>query len=227
MTGHRSAYPLLISLANIRKSICMKNSNGSFLLLALLPIAKFINPNRRICSLLHDRLIHTCLDHILLPLKMAAAQGVMLSDPLGFQRLCYTFLASYTVDTPEAQLLACIGAKSSPVTMANSDAFGDGQYHQPRTAHATLELIQSAHMEAISTELIDFLKESQKYHLNGGEFPFWRDWQFAQPCIFLTPEPLHHWHKQFWDHDCKWCIHILSATEMDFQYMIFQPLVGF
>lgn len=57
--------------------------------------------------------------------------------------------------------------------------------------------------------------------------PFWRDWALSEPSIFLTPEPLHHWHKQFWDHDAKWCIHAVGAAEINFRFSVVQPRAGY
>ena len=45
--------------------------------------------------------------------------------------------------------------------------------------------------------------------------------------LFLTPEPLHHWYKIFWDHDIKWCIRAVGAAEIDFQFSVLQPHVSF
>lgn len=206
MTGNHVVYPLLISLANICKEYQLKNSHNTFMLLALLPIAKFIHKTPRICSLLQDHLIHASLDHIFKPMKMAAINGIMMSDSLGFQRFCFPFIASYTVDTPEAQMLACVSAKSSPVTAAFYKSLGDDFQHEPHTASITMAQINNILLNADLLDLPAFLKEAQKSCLSSVLAPFWRDWCFAHPCIFLTPEPLHHWHKQFWDHDCKWCI---------------------
>ena len=79
--------------------------------------------------MLAARLYHQCLDIVLAPLKAAAQLGVMLSDPLGNLRWCFTPLASFIVDTPEAQLISCVGGKTSPFTMANYQQFGDGFRH--------------------------------------------------------------------------------------------------
>ena len=49
----------------------------------------------------------------------------------------------------------------------------------------------------------------------------------ADPCRFLTPEPLHHWHKQFWDYDVKWSIRAIGANELDFCFPMLQPIIGF
>ena len=49
----------------------------------------------------------------------------------------------------------------------------------------------------------------------------------ADPSQFLTPEPLHHWHKQFWDHDAKWSIRAVGKQEIDLRFSLLQPCVGF
>ncbi|KIM71811.1 hypothetical protein PILCRDRAFT_29002, partial [Piloderma croceum F 1598] len=56
---------------------------------------------------------------------------------------------------------------------------------------------------------------------------FWRDWPGAEPSKFLTPEPLHHWHKAFWDHDAKWCIRAVGSEEINFRFSILPYRVGF
>ena len=42
MTGDRTAHPLLISLANILADFHMKSTHNAFVLLALLPVPKFL-----------------------------------------------------------------------------------------------------------------------------------------------------------------------------------------
>jgi hypothetical protein len=108
MTGGRVAHPLLISLANIKMATRNKASSHAFLLTALLPIAEFLHPVKRMQGVLEARLVHQCLDIVLEPLKQAAHIGRMMSDPLGNLRYCFTPLASYIVDTPEACMLACV-----------------------------------------------------------------------------------------------------------------------
>ncbi|KAJ3567001.1 hypothetical protein NP233_g6648 [Leucocoprinus birnbaumii] len=142
MTGGRVAHPVLLSCANISKEFRNKASNHAFMLIALLPIPSYINQKRQIASLLENRLFHECLDIVLEPLKVAATMGVMLSDPLGYQRKCYTPLASYIVDTPESALIAGVGGKTSSVTMATFTNFGDNFRHPPRLASVTLTKLQ-------------------------------------------------------------------------------------
>ena len=93
ISGNHMAYPLLISLANIDLAIHSKISMDTYLLLALLPIAKFTHKDMRTRGLLHDRLTHQALHEVLVPLKIATQVGVMMSDPAGNLRYCYTPLA--------------------------------------------------------------------------------------------------------------------------------------
>ena len=228
MTGGRAAHPLLISLATISMEFRNKDTSNSYLLLALIPIPKFVHHHKRIRGMLDARHYHYCLDIILAPLKAAAQLGVMLSDPLGYLRWCFTPLASFIVDTPEAQLISCVGGKSSPITVAIYNQFGDDFRHPPRTGSITLDTINKLHRSAVVFENLEkYEKAAKSYRLNGVQLPFWRDWSLSSdPSKFLTSEPLHHWHKQFWDHDVKWCIYMLGEAEIDFRFSVLQNRSG-
>lgn len=228
MTGNRVAHPLLISLANLNMDFRMKSSNNAFLLLALLPVPRFIHHVKRMRGVLEDRLVHECLDFVIRPLKIAAKIGIMMSDPLGWRRWCFTPLASYIVDTPESCLIAGVGGKTSSVTMAYYKEFGDNFQHEPRTAAKTLaQLSLIEDKENLDPwDLENYFKAAQKHRLNGVHRLFWDDWPLSDPSVFLTPEPLHHWHKMFWDHDVKWCINALGAPEIDFRFSVLHPHTG-
>lgn len=227
MTGSRTAHPLLIGLANLHMDVRMKYSNKCFLLCTLLPVPKFIHPNKRMRGVLSDRLVHHCLDIVLEPLKIGAKIGIMMSDPLGTRRFCFTPLAAYIADYPEAIMLAGVGGKTSPLTMAMYKRFGDSFRHEPRTASTTLAQLEAIKACADPDDLETYFKESQKFRLNGVDKPFWRNWAMADPPIFLTPEPLHAWHKQFWDHDVKWCIRAVGEAEIDFRFSVLPHVVRF
>ena len=119
MTGGRQAHPLLISLANLLMNFRMKATNHAFLLLALLPISKFIHKDQKTCGVLENRTIHECLDFILKPLKKAAEVGIIMSDPLGFHRYVFTPLTAYIVDVQEALALSGVAGKTLHITMAS------------------------------------------------------------------------------------------------------------
>lgn len=227
MTGNRMAHPVLISLANIDPEIRSKTSLHAYLLLALLPIPKIIHKTTRVCSLGQDRLFHDCLDLVTKPLKIAAAVGVMMNDPVGNLRYSFPYLASYIADTPEESLIAATSPKTSPVTVATSSQFGDDFRHPSRTAAKILEDIQSVCVQCDPNDYAAFLKVIKKYYLNGVVTPFWMDWPLAEPAHFITPEPLHHFFKFSWDHDTNWCITAVGATEIDFRFSLLQTAVGY
>ncbi|KAG2058765.1 hypothetical protein BDR06DRAFT_980181 [Suillus hirtellus] len=179
MTGARVAHPLLLGLANIRMRTHMKLSSKAFVLTALLPILQYLHPNQQMWGMLEDRLIHECLLIILQPLMKAAELGIMMADPVGNIHHCFTLLTAYIVDTPEACMLACVCGKTSPFTLA--------------------------FINVDPNDLEAFFATCAEFWLNGVFAPFWKGWRFSDPAIFLTLEALHHWHKQFYDHDLQWC----------------------
>ncbi|KAG2134508.1 hypothetical protein DEU56DRAFT_913696 [Suillus clintonianus] len=227
MTGDRVAHPLLVSLANVPMSTRLKTSSNSFVLTALLPVPKFLHKKKRMRGVLEDRLVHQCLDIVLEPLKQAAREGIMLSDPAGHSHYCFTPLASYIVDTPEAMMLATVGGKTSPVTMAMFKLFGDPFQHEPRTGSTMLAQLAAVRRKADPSDIESFFREAQKFRLNGVDKPFWQDWLFADLSHFLTPENLHHIHREFFDHDVKWIICVVKDAEIDFRFSALQPVTGF
>jgi hypothetical protein len=239
MTGDRTAHPVLLSLANIYMDVQTKSSNHAFLLVGLLPCPKFSAKDKKVRGVLENRVIHLCLDIITHPLKLAARAGRMMSDPRGYSRFCFTFLASYMVDTPEAAMLAGVAGKTSHLTMADYRKFGDPIRQEPRTASTTLAQLAELATTLHPLDLPVYIPAAKAVRLNGVHLPFWRDWYLqsfpglptqtlvADPSRFLTPEPLHHLHKQFWDHDMKWSIRVVGADELDFRFSTLQPIIGF
>lgn len=226
MTGNRSAYPLLISLADIDMDFRAKASHHAFLLLSLLPIAKFLEKNSEIRGVLASRLFHAILDFILVPLKKAAEIGHMMTDPLGWRRFCYTPLVGYILDTPESTLVAGVAGKRSSVTTATYKEFGDSFRHPSRTAAYTLAQLMELEDDIDPWDLPEYIKAAKDLGLNGVHRPFWRDWPLAEPSNFLTPEILHHWLKMFYDHIVKWCLQAVGEAELDFRFAVLRPHTG-
>ncbi|KAE9395609.1 hypothetical protein BT96DRAFT_958463 [Gymnopus androsaceus JB14] len=134
-----------------------------------------------------------------------------MSDPLGQLWVCYTPCASFIVDTPEASLISCVGGggKTSPFTEATYKDYGDSKQHPPRLLDATLNRIQSIEDAGIlPDDFPAYYNACVKQRTNGVSTPFWADWPLVEPYQFLTPEPLHHWYKMYWDHDVKWAIQV-------------------
>ncbi|KAF8814617.1 hypothetical protein BYT27DRAFT_7326430 [Phlegmacium glaucopus] len=99
--------------------------------------------------------------------------------------------------------------------------------HPPRTAFKTLRQLTAIEEEVDPWDLDTYLRQAKAHRLNGVHRPFWRDWPLSDPSKFFTPEPLHHWHKMFWDHDAQWCIRVVGDAEIDFRFSILHPHTGF
>jgi hypothetical protein len=193
----------------------MRGTSHAFMLLAILPDPQFI-ASADVQRILGNRIFHDCVDFVVEPLKTAARIGIMMSDPAGNLRYCFTPLAAFIADTPEERLMSCVASNASPFTMAYDKQFGDSFRHEPRTFSTTMAQLDSIRSQVDPSNLIDYIKEASAHRLNGVDLPFWRDWALAEPSTFLTPEPLHHLHKFFWDHERKWCTYVLGAPEIDF-----------
>ncbi|KAI5985287.1 hypothetical protein EDD15DRAFT_2176081 [Pisolithus albus] len=99
--------------------------------------------------------------------------------------------------------------------------------YEPRTSSTTLAQLAVVSSTADPNDIEVYFREAQKFRLNGVDKPFWRDIALSCPSKFLTPEVLHHIHKQFGDHDAKWCINALGPAEIDFRFSVLQPITGF
>lgn len=206
----------------------MKSSNHPFLLLALLPCPKFLYTPKTMRGPLENRVLHHCLDIVCHPLKIAAQLGYMMSDPHGYNHTCYTPLAVYIADTPEAAMLACVAGLTSHMTMASYKQFGDSFRHEPRTGSTTLAQIQELIGVVDPWDIRAYHKEAlHRFRLSATHLPVWRDWVLSDPTHFLPPEVLHHWHKFFYDHDVQWCINLLGDAEINFRFHLLQPRTGF
>ncbi|KAH7921465.1 hypothetical protein BV22DRAFT_1107182 [Leucogyrophana mollusca] len=75
-------------------------------------------------------------------------------------------------------------------------------------------------------DLDKFQKESKKVNLLGVHQPFWRNWRFACPSVFLTPEILHTCLKFFFDHMLIWCKELLGHDELNLRYQSQHKRVG-
>ncbi|KAG2353339.1 hypothetical protein BDR07DRAFT_1496432 [Suillus spraguei] len=225
MTGARVAHPLLLGLTNIHMSTHTKLSSRAFLLTALLPIMEYLYSNQWMRGMLENHLMHECLSIVLKPLMIAAEIRIMMSDPVGNVRHCFMPLAAYIVDTTEACMLACVHGKTSPFTLASYLEFGDDFCHPEHTCSITLQQLDSITVDP--NDLEAYFQACKEYRLNGVHSPFWKDWLLTDPSVFVTPEPLHHWHKEFYDHDLQWCLIVVGVQELDFCISILQPTVGY
>ncbi|KAH7902989.1 hypothetical protein BJ138DRAFT_1198890 [Hygrophoropsis aurantiaca] len=209
-------HPLFISIGNIASHIRMAATSHAWRCVAFMPIPKF-EVHSEYQTILQTRVWHKCADIVFANLKRAAVHGAIMTDPHGSIRNCYTPLAAWTADLPEQLMISCTAKNASPVTEATHKQFGDAHHYPPRTAELTIQRIHHVGQQTDVWNLDRFQKLAKTMHLSGVSQPFWRDWEYAEPSIFLVPEVLHTCHKFFFDHVLKWCKEVVGK-ELDSRF---------
>jgi len=173
-----------------------------------------------------QRVWHRCVDIVCAGLKLATRIGTFMSDPSNLTRYCFTPLVAYTADLPEQLMIACVTKSISPVTIAETSQFGDAILYAPRDGDLTLQKLHKLCQKIDPWRPQEFLVEAKKHNLSGVQLPFWRNWRFSNPSIFLIGELLHYGHKLFFDHPFKWCKVVLGHDEIDVRYCTQHKRVG-
>ena len=225
MTGNIKMHPLFLTIANINSKVRMKATSHAWACVAYTPTPEFLtHPDFH--SVLEARVWHHCVDIVCTGLKLATHVGTFMSDPTNLTRYCFTLLVAYTADLPEQLMITCVTKSVSPVTIAEKNQFGDAILYAPRDGELTLQKLHELCQRIDPWRLQEFLVEAKKHNLNGVQLPFWCDWRFSNPSIFLIGELLHYGHKLFFDHPFKWCKVLLGHDEIDIHYRIQHKRVG-
>ena len=218
MTGDLEMHPLFLTIANINSNVRMKATSHAWACIAYTPSPEFlVHPDFQ--SVLEARVWHDCMDIVCTGLKLAAHAGTFMSDPNNLTRYCFMPLTAYIADLLEQHMIACVTKSVSPISLAEQSQFGDGILYPPRDGEDTLRKLVDLCKKIDPWKLQEFLAEAKDY-LSRVQLPFWRDWRFSNPSIFLLGELLHAGHKLFNDHPFKWCKVVLGNNELDVRYRI-------
>jgi hypothetical protein len=221
-------YPVYLSLGNIDEEVRNKLSNDAYMPIALLPIHPFEHiedSETRIA--LTARLLHKCLNLCLKSLKAAAAKGVLMRDPEGNWRLCFTPLLAYLCDIEEATMLAGVMKGVSHVTLAWGAKLGDPTKHHARTGDRFRNLTSRLEKSYDPwRQLKQYINACRREGYIGVEQPFWADWSYSDPSVFFAPDGLHSWHVEFKRYSWNFACTLAGTREMDKRYASFQPLRG-
>ncbi|KIM70397.1 hypothetical protein SCLCIDRAFT_101166 [Scleroderma citrinum Foug A] len=213
MTGGPEMYPLFISIGNIPGNICMAATSYAWQCVAFVPIPKFDIPQAN-QTILQMCVWHKCVNMVTTGLKHVAETWLLMPDPHGYVRYCFTPLVVWTADLVEQLMITCVSKSASPVMEATHEQFSDAHHHFPHTGRLMLECINKISQEVHPWDLSHFQKHSEAIHLSGVIYPFLEDWQFVNPSIFLLPEIFHACYKFFFDHVLPWCKELLG-TELN------------
>lgn len=227
--GDKECHAVYLSCGNVKKSLRSKVGAHCWMMIAQVPIAKFEPSEHQ--GILTNCLLHRCLDIVLANLKECSVIAQSMLDPAGRLRNVRTFLAAYIADLPEQQALACVASNHAPSSIAGPTTLGDSAPQPLREGQDTLKVIKEIMDSLEKTDDVGNLTKlrrlAKEQNLNGVDKPFWRDWLYADPCLFLAPDSLHQWHKFFQDHPIEWAKQWLGSAEMDRRLSVLQPRVGF
>ncbi|PVF91792.1 hypothetical protein CPB86DRAFT_718777 [Serendipita vermifera] len=225
LAGDKKAWPLYLSLGNIKSAIRNKPSNRAWVLLAYLPIPHFEDP-KLLHTTLQSRLFHQCIEFILDPLKTTGREGILMTDSLGKRRQCFPCIAAYLADYPEQLLINAAAANNSPTTTAGFHELGDKHPHPPRTRDWILNAIAEVAAAVDSSDIDAYQKAAKLKGLNGVDLPFWREMPGYRPELVICPDILHGLHRFWRDHILKWVIHLVTEKEFDARVKAVEPIVG-
>lgn len=214
-----------MTCGNIDKETRTKARARCWIKCAQIPIAKF--EQRSFQGLLSNRLYHKSMDIVFSNVKKCSHSPKLMADPAGDIRLVRTILAAHLADLPEQQTIAGTASSSSPSSTATHQQLGDGVLHGLRRGSSTLRTITLINRSCSPQNLPKYLLKAKSKGLNGVDHPFWRDWKFSDPSIFLAPDTLHQWHKFFADHTVNWARKLLGDKELDKRLSVLQRRVGF
>ena len=159
MTRNQVAHPLLISLVVIVMDF-------AFMLLAILPVSKFLHKNRKIHGVLENCLIHKCINFVVEPLKIATEIRNIMLDPLSWHQYCFTPLVGAIMSTPEALMYAGISLRASSVTMTTYKQFSNVFQHKPWTVSTTLIQLMEIEVTIDPWDFSLYLPEEKQFNCN-------------------------------------------------------------
>jgi hypothetical protein len=226
LSGDKKAWPLYLSIGNIRSQIRNSPSKNAWILLGYIPVVYF-DDNRDMQSTLINRFFHQCMRVILDSLVNPGKYGVRMTDAAGNVRKCYPIIAAYLADYPEQVLINVAAGNNSPVTLAGYDELGDSQPAPPRTREWILGTIDKICRRVDPSNILQYLEAARSAGLNGVHEPFWKDFPGYQPHIAMCPDILHGVLRFWRDHIFLWTQRLIGEAEIDRRVKVLQPIVGF
>ena len=210
-----------MSIGNIPKEIRRKPSRGAYVLLAYLPTSKLSHiSNKSARRRALANLFHTCMGHILSPLKDAGLDGIEVTDGMGVCRRGHPILAVYVADYPEQTLATIAKSNRCPALCPTEpEQLGedgmDGPFLGLQDALNVLETIADGPTE--------FHKQCKAHGMKPIAEPFWKELPYTNIFQSITPDILHQLYQGLIKHLVAWLIKIVGAAEIDARCRRFPP----
>ncbi|KAG1730814.1 uncharacterized protein EDB91DRAFT_1239017 [Suillus paluster] len=199
--GDKAAWPIYLTIGNIKKHIRRQPSKHATVLIGYLPISKMLHfkddEGRQL---------------VMEPLLDAGHRGIKMI--CADRNICHIFpiLVAYIADHPEQCLIACCKENHCPRCVVGTKQRGDHIDSPLRNV----------------TETRATLKRHQNDHgLRAIHYPFWAYLPYTDIFTCITPDILHQLHKGvFKDHIVSWCATIISDAEFDARFQAMSEFHG-
>ncbi|KAI6160829.1 hypothetical protein EDD17DRAFT_1777869 [Pisolithus thermaeus] len=143
--------------------------------------------------------------------------------------MVYTLIPEFLTHPNFHSILEAFCANLKLMIACITNQFGNAFQHTPHDGQLTLKTlhnIQWLKKNIDPWKIHEFQAVAKKHHLSGVQLPFWQDWCFSNPAVFLIGKMLHSCHKWFFDHVLKWCKWVLGKDELDACYRCQHKYVG-
>ncbi|KAG2364150.1 hypothetical protein BDR07DRAFT_1482871 [Suillus spraguei] len=211
LAGGIKMHPVFITISNIDSEPTFPSSSFAFIQNTNL----FFKPDW-----------HKCMDLVCANLKVATEDGCFMLDLSHYIQHVFMPFIAHVCDLLEATMIAAVSKNASPLTMATQEKFGDGILHPPHIGKYTLQLIVEISRQVDLWDLDKFQKVAKDVNLSGVHMPYWGDWMFACPSVFLSGKVLYTCHNFFADHPLKWIKEIVGEYKLDTHFIVQHKRVG-
>ncbi|KAG1742960.1 hypothetical protein EDD22DRAFT_982148 [Suillus occidentalis] len=203
--GDKAAWPIYLTIGNIRKDIRRQPSKHATVLIGYLPISKMLHfKDDEAQQIGRYRLFHNCMRLVMEPLVEAGARGVDMICADRNIRHVYPILAVYIADHPKQCLITCCKENHCPrcvVGLKHRGDHFDSPFRDVNETRATLD----RHKNGEDSYLFE------DHGLCAIYFPFWSHLPHTDIFMCITLDILHQLHKGvFKDHIVSWCSTIIS-----------------
>ncbi|KIJ59346.1 hypothetical protein HYDPIDRAFT_100858 [Hydnomerulius pinastri MD-312] len=212
MFRNKSAYPVYMTIGNLPKEIRRKPSRRAWILLAYLPTSRIDHiTNKAARRRTVTNLFHTCMRHILDPLKTPGEVGVPMTSGDGLVRRGHPLVACYSGDYPEQLLVTGIKTGECPKCDIPHAELGSS------TSPAKLRDLDAilAALSLVDEDYVQFTKACKEAGVKAIYKPFWLGQPHLNIFQAITPDVLHQLYQGIIKHLISWIKEACGEAEID------------
>ena len=196
----KSAYPVYLTIGNIRKDVRRKPSRCAQMLVGYIPTTRLEhmkNQTGRRRALAN--LFHGCMRAILGPIDSYGETGIAMRSADGVWRRCHPVLAAFVGDYPEQTLVTCTYSSRCPKCLVPPKRLGDFSTFPLRDPDVALEVYALA-----DGDPTPFHTACRAADLKPVYHPFWETLPLSNIFLSITPDILHQLLQGVMKHVLSW-----------------------